>query len=188
MRSTTLATGLAILTTLAGAAPVALAQSPSGSPAPIVGQGDGWFAGTLTFDGEPLTGTPQSHQENGLWVSEGSGFRGQTMQSDDPRMTGKRTVVRSDVTDSMSDSTAAFTRLLALIATGDGTWTCDLYEVWVADSGDTQSGWCEGAGGHEGLRAYVVFDAGRADADGRLPVTGFITSGDGPPLPEAPPS
>jgi hypothetical protein len=181
-----LVTTLAIVTVLACSVSGATAQSPGPSSAPIVGEGDGWFSGTLTFDGEQLPAAPQSHQENGVWVIVGSGFSGQTMQSDDPRMTGKRTVYRSDFTDSLSDSTAGFTRLLAMVETVDGTWTCDLYEVWVADSGDTQSGWCEGTGALEGLRAYVVFDLGRADPGGKLPVMGFITSRDGLPMPEAP--
>jgi hypothetical protein len=184
----TLATGLTTMILLAGTATGSLAQSADGTPVPIVGEGDAWFTGTLRFDGTELPGSPASHEEHGLWVTEGRGFRDQTMRSDDPRMAGKRTVQRIDITDALSDAAAGFTRLLATIETDDGTWTCDLYEVWVATSGDTQSGWCEGAGALYGLRAYVVFETGNADASGTLPVIGFITSGDGPPMPAAAPS
>lgn len=57
----------------------------------------------------------------------------------------------------------------------------------MEDVGYTQAGWCTGEGGYEGLKAYVVFDIGRATATG-VPTYGFITSGEGPPTPDVPPA
>ena len=51
------------------------------------------------------------------------------------------------------------------------------------------AGWCEGSGGYEGLKAYLAMRQPEDPASsGRQDVYGFITSGDGPPMPEAPAS
>ncbi len=70
----------------------------------------------------------------------------------------------------------------ATIEAEGGEWSCRFEGAAVDDQG-AESGWCEGAGGFEGLRAFVVFDV--HDASGV--VFGYITNGQGPPAPEPAP-
>ena len=63
-----------------------------------------------------------------------------------------------------------------MIENDGGSWTCEVASTEVGDIlGD--SGWCTGAGDYEGLRAYMVIV-------GFTEVAGYITSDDGPPMPE----
>ena len=75
-----------------------------------------------------------------------------------------------------ADATGGTIRSIRYVIENDGgTWTCETSSLVVGDvQGD--SGWCTGVGDYEGIRAYLVIDGND--------VAGYITSGDGPPLPE----
>jgi hypothetical protein len=192
----TIATGLATAALLTGTALGALAQSPAapsaapGAEVPLVGEEWAFFTGKLSFNGQPLPGTPETYEDGGLFVSLGGGWTGQTMQTDDPRMTGRRTELGNTFADALDNNTVAISARLVTIENDDGAWTCPMMDVEVEDVGASQAGWCDGVGAYEGLRAYVAFDVGDpgATAGGSIDVYGFITSGDGPPMPEAPAS
>jgi hypothetical protein len=162
--------------------------SPSPDPAPLVGEDWAFFSGTLAFDGQPF-GSSDIHQENGVEVDlGGAGFSGQTMTTDDPRMTGERTERANYLSDELGGSGGLSTNLVT-IDTAEGSWTCPLTGIDVGDNGYTESGWCQGAGAYADLRAYVVFHNGMGGGPGgTVPVFGFITSGDGLPMPELPAS
>ena len=64
----------------------------------------------------------------------------------------------------------------SVIENDGGTWACETTLLMVGDT-ESDTGWCTGAGDYEGLRAYLVIDRFND-------VAGYITSGDGPPLPE----
>lgn len=187
-----LTTGLVTLTLVAAGIASTMAQSAApgaGSVGePMVGEDWAFFTGKLSFNGQPLPGTPETYEDGGLFVSLGGGWTAQTMQSDDPRMTGLRTELGNTFTDALDDDTVSISARLVTIETDEGAWACPMMDVAVADVGASQAGWCDGVGAYEGLRAYVAFDVGDAGATagGSIDVYGFITSGDGPPMPEAP--
>jgi hypothetical protein len=80
-----------------------------------------------------------------------------------------------------------------MIANDDGNWTCPMTFIHYLTDENTAgeieqwAGWCEGSGAYEGLRAYLAMRQPEdISSSGRQDVYGFITSGDGPPMPEAP--
>jgi len=155
---------------------------PPGAAAPTVGEEWAFFTGTLTFDGKPVVGPVSMTYENGIRVDQGRGYSGQTMVSDDPRMTGERT----EINNAWSASGNGIWSSLVTIDTTEGAWTCSTTGVWVGKSLGGESGWCDGHEAYEGLRAYIAFDLHDSGPYTTEDVYGYITSGDGPPAVEAP--
>jgi hypothetical protein len=171
------------------------AGAPSPSPASIAGEDPAFFSGTVDFEGQTSSGPSQSHDDNGLWVDMGMAGTGHTMVTDDPRMNGTRTDIINLFSDRPDDSTANIGSALVRIVNDAGTWTCPMTFIHhltdknAAGEIEQWAGWCEGAGAYEGLNAYLAMRQPEDPASsGRQDVYGFITSGDGPPMPEMPPS
>jgi hypothetical protein len=169
--------------------------APSPPPGGMVGNDWTFFSGTMDFDGATDSGPIRSFLENGMAVDLGMGFGGQTMITDDPRMSGTRTGIINLFSDRPDDSTANIGSALVTIANGEGTWTCPMTFIHhltdknAAGEIEQWAGWCEGTGAYEGLKAYLAMRQPEDLASsGRQDVYGFITSGDGPPMPEAPAS
>jgi hypothetical protein len=170
-----------------------IVQAPSASPeaslTPVVGPDDAFFSGTLSLNGTSFPGQETTHEENGLYVISGWGWYGQRLTTDDPRMTGTRSEWSNGFSDALDNNTVGIGSSLVTIENEQGSWTCQITGIEVMGVGSTDAGWCAGAGDYEGLKAYVVFDHPQdSGAGSNIPVYGFITSGDGPPMPEAPPA
>ena len=149
---------------------------------------DDWafFTGTLRYDGRSLPHPPyppdEEFAENGLIVSLNSGWQGQTFETTDPRMTGRR-LERDSGFDDLAGG-ASIWKTLDTIENEGGTWSCSLIGL-SNGPGDVQGGWCEGAGAYDGLRAYLVINAIEDSGPmATVPVMGFISNGDGPPAPD----
>jgi hypothetical protein len=171
------------------------AGAPSPSPTSIAGDDWAFFSGTMDFDGATDFAPSQSFVDNGLAVDLGFGFREQTIVTDDPRMTGTRSGIINLFSDRPDDATANIGSALVTIGNDEGTWTCPMTFIhYITDknaAGEIEqwAGWCAGSGGYEGLKAYLAMRQPEALASsGRQDVYGFITSADGPPMPEAPAS
>jgi hypothetical protein len=171
------------------------AGAPSPSPTSMVGDDWAFFTGTVDFDGQTSTGASEAHEDNGASVAVGLGFRGHTMVTDDPRMNGIRSDTITLISDRADDSTANVGSALVTIANDEGTWTCPMTFIhYVTDNNaageiEQWAGWCEGTRAYDGLKAYLAMRQPEDLASsGRQDVYGFITSGDGPPMPEAPAS
>ena len=152
--------------------------------------GDDWtfFEGTVTLDGHRLNNPDQRETEavNGLVVETALGWEGQTVLTSDPRMTGSRTELNNVFERLSGDGDAPqgwISASVNTIETDHGSWSCRM--EGVGDLG-AESGWCDGAGGLEGLRAFIAIDLDDAGPYSVLPVVGYITAGEGPPFPEAP--
>jgi hypothetical protein len=169
------------------------AGAPSPSPTTIVGDDWAFFSGTMGFVGATDTAPSRTFIDNGMAVDLGFGFGDQTMVTDDPRMNGTRTGIINLFSDRPDDSTANIGSALVTIANDEGTWSCPMTFIHqLTDSNaageiEQWAGWCGGSGGYEGLKAYLAMRQPEDLASsGRQDVYGFITSGDGPPMPEAP--
>jgi hypothetical protein len=115
------------------------------------------------------------------------------MVADDPRMNGTRTDIINLFSEGPDGSKANIGSALVAIVNDEGTWTCPmtfihhLTDKSAAGEIEQWAGWCEGSGAYEGLRAYLAMGQPEdISSSGRQDVYGFITSGDGPPMPEAP--
>ena len=163
--------------------------------AALAGEDWAFFSGTVDFDGSTGTVARQSFLDNGMSVDLGMGFGGQVMVTDDPRMNGTRTGTINLFSDRPDDSTANIGSALVTIANDDGSWTCPMTFIHhltdknAAGEIEQWAGWCEGSGAYQSLKAYLALRQPEDLASsGRQDVYGFITSGEGPPMPEAPAS
>ena len=154
--------------------------------------GDDWtfFEGTLAFDGNTFDDADQRETEavNGLIVETALGWEGQTLSTSDPRMTGSRTEVGNSfekITGGGDVPQGYVSASINTIETDLGSWSCRMQGAVVGDLG-AESGWCDGSGGLEGLRAFILIDVHNTGAFNIVPIVGYITAGDGPPFPEAP--
>ena len=187
-----LATGLAAATLmLAGTVLGVVAQSPDASsptPDPKAAVATEWAFFTATIDkdqGDVRPASTEPFTENGLTIDLGGwGPVGQTIVSDDPRMTGTRSVRYHLFTDELGGSEIGAT--LETIENEEGAWTCQLIHLGVAGGRWSRTGWCDGVGGYAGLRAYIGL--GEDVPPSSVEISGFITSADGLPFPEAPAS
>ena len=154
-----------------------------GVEAPGVPEEWAFFSGMMTKEGTDLPALSEPFTENGLSVDLGAwGLAGQPIVTDDPRMTGTQSVRWHIFTDPTDGSLIA--AALATIENDGGAWTCPMVALSVIRGSWSQAGWCEGVGGYEGLRAYIAY--GRDVPPSEVEVSGFITSADGLPFPEAP--
>jgi hypothetical protein len=157
------------------------ATGPPGAEAPLVGNEWAFFSGTR-FGGSIAAGGERT-VENGMDVRLGRRYTGGGLKTDDPRMNGTFTETSNSFsvaggTSTLADGTGgAIWSHLNVIENEGGTWTCEASSLEVGEI-LSENGWCTGSGDYEGLRAYMVFV-------GFNEVAGYITSGDGPPLPEA---
>jgi len=157
------------------------ATGPPGAEAPLVGNEWAFFSGTR-FGGSMAAGGERT-VENGMDVRLGERYTGGGLKTDDLRMNGTFTETNNSFsfvggTPTLADGTGgAIWGIRHVIENEGGTWTCEMAAIEVGEI-LSDSGWCTGAGGYEGLRALLVI-VGFND------VAGYITSGDGPPLPEA---
>ena len=171
------------------------AGAPSASPTSPMGDDWAFFAGTVDSGGASYTDADPGYDDHGMWVTMGHGSQGDTQVTNDPRMNGTRTRTINLFSDAPDDSTANIGSALVTIANDDGAWTCPMTFIhYLTDknaAGEIEqwAGWCEGAGAYEGLKAYLAMRQPEDLASsGREDVYGFITTGDGPPMPEAPAS
>lgn len=173
--------GLAVSRVGSGPGPIAGAP---GVEAPSVTEEWAFFTGTITKGGtEDLPALSEPFTENGLTVDLGGwGQAGRPIVTDDPRMTGTQSVRFHHFTDPSDGS--SIIAVLSTIENDAGAWTCPLIALSVTGGSYSQAGWCEGVGGYAGLRAY--FALGRDVPPSDVEVSGFITSADGLPFPEAP--
>jgi len=173
-----LGSGLALSGLISG--PRDGAIGPPGAEAPLVGDDWAFFSGTR--DGGSRLVVGEHSVENGMDVRLGESWTNQPLLTDDPRMTGTITTTDNSFTAAggtpmLADGTGgAIWNGIYVIETEGGTWTCEMAALEVGEV-LSESGWCTGAGDHEGLRALLVIV-------GWTEVAGYITSGDGPPLPE----
>jgi DNA-directed RNA polymerase specialized sigma24 family protein len=120
--------------------------------------------------------------------ADGMGFasQGDVLVTDDPRMNGTRTRTTNLFSDADDNGYGNLGSSLVTIANDEGSWMCPMtfihYPTGKSAHGEIEdwAGWCEGSGAYAGLKAYLVFNLDS--------VGGFISSGDGPPMPEAPAS
>jgi hypothetical protein len=163
-------------------------QGPSAAEIDALGDDWAFFAGTLTFDGSPIGGSADSMEVvNGIVVRNDVGYKGQTLVTSDPRMSGIRTEwnnTHQSLQNTESSPPGTIWSNTATIESDGRTWTCRLDGAAVGELA-AEGGWCEGAGGFEGLSAFIMFDIHDA-ADGYedAGAFGYITNGDGPPAPE----
>ena len=156
------------------------AIGPPGAEEPMVGDEWAFFSGTRL--GGSMAASGEKTLENGMDVRLGQIYGGGGLVTDDPRMSGTFTVTDNSFTVAggtpmLADGTGgAIWSSRGVIENEGGTWTCDIVAVEVGDV-LADGGWCTGAGDYEGLRAYLAIV-------GFSEVAGYITSGDGPPLPE----
>ena len=157
------------------------AIGPPGAAAPLVGDDSGFFSG-VRFGGSMAAGGERT-VENGMEVRLGQRYTGGGLKTDEPRMNGTFAETNNGFSTAKgiplpADATGGTIRSIRYVIENDGgTWTCETTALMVGDT-ESDTGWCTGAGDYAGLRAYLVID-------GFNDVAGYITSGDGPPLPEA---
>lgn len=157
------------------------AAGPPGAEAPLVGDEWAFFSGTRA-DGGRLAAMGETFVEDGMEVVLGRSFSDQRLEADDSRITG--TFVETFNTfhiagkepDAADGTGGAIWSNITVIENDGGTWTCEMTTVERAEI-LSDSGWCTGASDYEGLRAYMVIV-------GFTEVAGYITSDDGPPIPE----
>jgi hypothetical protein len=183
------AAGVAILAVAVITAP-GVGSGPEGSvrgaEAPGVAEEWAFFTGTIAKDqADVVPASTEPFTEDGLTIDLGGwGPVGQTIVSDDPRMTGTRSVRYHFFTDASGGGEIAAT--LQTIENDSGAWTCQLTYLAVTGGRWSWAGWCDGDGGYAGLHAYVGI--GEDVPPSSLEISGFITSADGLPFPEAPTS
>lgn len=166
-------------------------DTPGASPLVI---GDDWafFSGEMKFDGVGRDFT-ESFVQDGLAVDLGMTGSGHHLVTDDPRMSGTRSDITNLFSNERENSSGNIGTSLFTIENEGGTWTCPMTFIHIAtdknEAGEIEqwAGWCEGSGGYEGMKAYLALRQPEdAASSGRQDIYGFITSGDGPPMPEAP--
>ena len=103
-------------------------------------------------------------------------------------MTGARTLTTNLFSDADENGHGNVGSSLVTITNDEGAWTCPMTYIHhptstVAEGEIEQwAGWCEGSGAYAGLKAYLAW------AYPTPGIYGFISAGDGPPMPEAPAS
>jgi hypothetical protein len=159
-------------------------DDPSPSPTSLVGEDWAFFSGTVTGEASSTDPDP-GYEDNGILVTLGHGSQGDFLMTDDPRMNGTRTRTTNLFSQ---DGHGNLGRSLMTITNDEGAWTCPMTFIHQPTSRNPENeieqwaGWCEGSGAYTGLKAYVAW------AYPGHGVYGFISSGDGPPMPEAPAS
>jgi hypothetical protein len=187
-----LSTGLAAATLmLAGTFLGTSAQSPDASPPTqdskaAVAEEWAFFTGTIDKDqGDVRPASTEPFTENGLTIDLGGwGPVGQTIVSDDPRMTGTRSVRYHFFTDASGGGEIA--AVFETIENDAGAWMCEVIYLGVTEGRWSRAGWCDGARGYEGLHAYIAM--GEDVPPSSVEISGFITSADGLPFPAVPAS
>jgi hypothetical protein len=162
-------------------------QGPAAAESGAVGDDWAFFSGTLTFDGSGIAGDALIESVNGLVVRSEVGYAGQTLATTDPRMNGIRTELNNSHENLLGGQASSFGSIwsnTATITSDGGTWTCLLEGVAVDNDLAAEGGWCEGAGGFDGLSAFIMFDIHDGSAYDEVATFGYITNGDGPPAPE----
>ena len=170
------------------------ADTPGASPPPMVGDDWAFFSGQMEFDGTGSAFT-ESFIENGMAVDLGMTGSGHHLVTDDPRMNGTRSDITNLFSNQRQNSSGNIGTSLFTIENDGGSWTCPMTFIHIAtdknDAGEIEqwAGWCEGSGGYEGMKAYLALRQPEdAASSSRQDIYGFITSGDGPPMPVAPAS
>ncbi len=122
-------------------------------------------------------------RDDGSTFEYGSGWVGSSLTTNDPRMGGRLDWMwngdEPPVADPPAELTGGIGTVLVRVANDGGTWTGST--TWMSlDDPDWESlsGWLTGAGGYEGLMAYVAMDANDYE------VMGYITPYGPPPVPE----
>jgi hypothetical protein len=169
-------------------------EDPSPSPSTTAGEDWVFFSGTVNNDAVSYTDGDPGHEEHGVWISTGWGRRGDVQETDDPRMSGTRSGAFDLISEAPDDSRANLGSALVTITNDEGAWTCPM--TWIhfltdrAAAGEIEqwAGWCQGSGGYEDLKAYLAVRQAEGSRGGDEEVYGFIFTGDGPPMPEAPAS
>lgn len=158
--------------------------------APVVGDDWTFFRGTVRLDGSRVQPV-ETYSESGMAIEYIGGWEGQTMEADDPRMTGTRTDISTVWTGQHEGNPAYLFTGRVMLENDEGGWTCATSGVDIegstGGSGDVSSenGWCDGHGEYAGLRAFVAFDWRDAGMFTVHDFWGYITSRDGPaPIPE----
>lgn len=160
-------------------------DTPSPPPGSLVGEDWAFFSGTVVHSGSSAWATSE-HEDNGVKVSMGFTGHGDAQVTDDPRMNGTRTGTTNLFSDADENGYGRLGSSLWTITNDDGAWTCSMTFVHFPTHNnpngefEQSTGWCEGSMAYEGLQAYLL--------DREEGVFGFISSGDGPPMPEAPAS
>jgi|EndMetStandDraft_8_1072994.scaffolds.fasta_scaffold345946_1 hypothetical protein len=162
-------------------------DTPSPSPTSLVGDDWAFFSGTVEQSADySETWATSEYEDNGVLVGMGFASQGDVLVTDDPRMNGTRTRTTNLFSDADDNGYGNLGSSLVTIANDEGSWTCPMtfihYPTGKSAHGEIEdwAGWCEGSGAYAGLKAYLVFNLDS--------VGGFISSGDGPPMPEAPAS
>jgi hypothetical protein len=170
------------------------ADTPGASPSLVVGDDWAFFAGQMEFDGTGR-GFTESYIDNGMAVDLGMTGSGHHLVTDDPRINGTRSDITNLFSNQRENSSGNIGTSLFTIENDGGSWTCPMTFIRLStdknDAGEIEqwAGWCEGAGGYEGMKAYLALRQPEdAASSSRQDIYGFITSGDGPPMPEAPAS
>jgi hypothetical protein len=123
------------------------------------------------------------YEDNGISVGMGYVSQGDIQVTSDPRMNGTRTRTTNLFSQ---DNRGNLGSSLVTITNDQGAWTCPMtflhQPTHKVPEGEIEqwAGWCEGSGAYVGLKAYLAW---AYPADG---IYGFISAGDGPPMPESP--
>jgi hypothetical protein len=158
-------------------------DGPSPSPSSLVGEDWGFFSGRWDHSGSSDSWFTSEHEDNGVKFSIGFTGRGSILATDDRRMHGTRTFTSNLFSDADENGYGRLGSSLWTITNDEGAWTCSMTFVHFPThrnpNGEFEqsAGWCEGSGAYESLKAYLT--------DREEGVFGFISSGDGPPMPEA---
>ena len=171
-------------------------QVETSGPSPSSAAGEDWvfFSGTVDSDGVVYADADPGHEEHGVWVSTGGGKRGDVQMTDDPRMSGTRSSAFNLISEAPDNSRANLGSALVTITNDEGAWTCPMTWIHYVTDRDADgeieqwAGWCQGSGGYEDLKAYLAFRQQEGQTSDGQDVYGFIFSGDGPVMPEAPAS
>ena len=158
--------------------------APSPSPTSLVGEDWAFFSGEVV--GEASNTDPEpGYDDHGILVTMGYGSQGDALVTDDLRMNGTRTRTTNVFSQ---DNHGNFGSSLMTITNDEGAWSCPMTFIHQPTYRNAEyeieqwAGWCDGSGAYEGLKAYMAW---AFPGEG---VYGFISSGDGPPMPEAPQS
>jgi hypothetical protein len=167
-----------------GPGPAGQIEDPSPSPTSLVGDGWAFFSGVVEGEASSTDPAP-GYDDHGMWVTLGHGSQGDIQVTTDPRMNGTRTRITNLFSQ---DNRGNLGSSMVTITNDGGAWTCPMTFIHQpthkVPEGEIEqwAGWCEGTGAYAGLKAYLAW---AYPGDG---LYGFISAGDGPPMPEAPAS
>lgn len=128
-----------------------------------------------------------------MWIETGYTGDNHRQTTTDPRMTGTRSIVLDLLSDSADDSSGNLGQAIVTLTNDGGAWACPMTFIHVVTdkvaAGEIEqwAGWCDGAGGYEGLAAYLAFRQPEDPASsGSQDVYGFIGTDGTLRMPEPP--